>query len=117
MRTDGNNFAPRVSLSWDPFGDHKTVVRAGYGMFYAPIYFQIDAAVNYLGVINRMNGNRQVTDLSTCASGTDCFRQIAQVFVQLNCVPASPPSLHSALIFQTLFAQGKITCGTPAAGS
>ncbi len=115
MRTDGNNFAPRVSLSWDPFGDHKTVVRAGYGMFYAPIYFQIDAAVNYLGVINRMNGNRQVTDLSTCASGTDCFRQIAQVFVQLNGVPGSPPSLTSALIFQTLFAQGN--CGTPAAGS
>jgi hypothetical protein len=117
MRTDGNNFAPRVSLSWDPFGDHKTVVRAGYGMFYAPIYFQIDAAVNYLGVINRMNGNRQVTDLSTCASGTDCFRQIAQVFVQLNGVPGSPPSLTSALIFQTLFAQGKINCGTPATGT
>ena len=117
MRTDSNNFAPRVSLSWDPFGDHKTVIRAGYGMFYAPIYFQIDAAVNYLGVIDRMNGNRPVTDLTTCAAGTDCFRQIAQVFVQLNGVPGSPPSLTSALIFQTLFAQGKLNCGTPAAGA
>jgi hypothetical protein len=37
--------------------------------------------------------------------------------VQLNGVPGSPPSLTSALIFQTLFAQGKINCGTPAAGS
>ena len=117
LRTDTNNFAPRVSLSWDPFGDHKTVVRAGYGIFYAPIYFQIDAALQYLGVIDRDHGNRQVNDLTTCASGTDCFRQISQVFVPLNGVPGSPPSLTSALIFQTLFAQGKINCGTPAAGA
>ncbi len=117
LHTDTNNFAPRLSLSWDPFSNHKTVVRAGYGIFYAPIYFQIDAALHYLGVIDRVNGNRQVDDLSTCASGTDCFRQIAQVFVQLNGVPGSPPSLTSALIFQTLFAQGKINCGIPAAGT
>lgn len=117
LGTDTNNFAPRISLSWDPFGNHKTVVRAGYGMFYAPIYFQIDAALQYLGVINRANGNRAVTDLNTCAAGTDCFRQIAQVFVQLNGVPGSPPSLTSALIFQTLFAQGKVLCGAPAAGA
>ena len=54
---------------------------------------------------------------STCASGTDCFRQISQVLVQLNGVPGSPPSLTSALIFQTLFAQGKISCGIPPAGA
>ena len=31
---DYNNVAPRFGLAWDPKGDGKTVVRAGYGMFY-----------------------------------------------------------------------------------
>lgn len=31
---DYNNVAPRFGLAWDPKGDGKTVVRAGYGIFY-----------------------------------------------------------------------------------
>src|SRR5256886_1545280 len=31
---DYNNVAPRFGLAWDPAGNGKTVIRAGYGMFY-----------------------------------------------------------------------------------
>jgi hypothetical protein len=32
--TDKNNFMPRVGLSWDPQSDGKSMLRAGYGLYY-----------------------------------------------------------------------------------
>jgi hypothetical protein len=32
--TNKHMFAPRIGLAWDPFGDGKTGVRVGYGVFY-----------------------------------------------------------------------------------
>lgn len=38
---DGNNFAPRLGLSWNVDGKGKTVVRAGYGIFYDKIFLLV----------------------------------------------------------------------------
>lgn len=35
IKQDKNNFAPRVGIAYDPAGDNRTVLRAGYGMYYA----------------------------------------------------------------------------------
>ena len=45
---DTLNFDPRVGLAWDPFSDHKTSVRAGFGMFHEPI-----AARTYLNAYSQ----------------------------------------------------------------
>jgi hypothetical protein len=41
---DRNDFAPRIGLAWQPFKSSKTVLRAGYGIFYdqtfGDVYFQ-----------------------------------------------------------------------------
>lgn len=98
LNTYTKDFAPRVSFAWDPFDTHKTVVRGGYGIFYSPIYAQIPNVVKTLGNINNT-------------------RQIANSLVSILGVPGSSnPYLNSAAIYQIMFAQGKILCGTPPAG-
>jgi hypothetical protein len=42
---DHNNFAPRIGLAWDLFGNGRHVLRAGYGVFYETIIGNIPGNV------------------------------------------------------------------------
>ena len=45
---DTRNFDPRIGLAWDPFSDHRTSVRAGFGVFHEPL-----AARTYLNAYSQ----------------------------------------------------------------
>jgi hypothetical protein len=92
LRTSKKDFQPRFGFSWDLSGSHKTVVRGGYGLFFAAIDFQIDYVATAFSVLN----GRQ---------------QIAQVLTTLS--PSNPLAITGPVnIFSTLRAQGVI--GVPA---
>ena len=59
---DGNNFAPHLGVTYDLFGDGKTVVRAGYGMTYE---------LPHISVFIGQNGvnNASTTGLNTIPTG------------------------------------------------
>ena len=45
---DGNNFAPRLAVTWDPTGSAQTVVRTAYGLYYDPIITATAGITRYI---------------------------------------------------------------------
>ena len=133
LGTYKKDFGPRVSIAWDPFKDHKTVVRAGYGIFYAQVYDQIPAVDLSLGVVNAnkssvgntTNAGEVKNLVGICgiagvfpgSGSSPCNREISIYIVPITGVPGGNANLNSAAIFQTLFAQGLIGCTKPTAPS
>jgi outer membrane receptor protein involved in Fe transport len=56
---DLNNFAPRIGLAWDVFGNGRTSVRSAYGIFYESINADSMAQENppFAGFFASYNGN------------------------------------------------------------
>jgi hypothetical protein len=144
LNTDYRDFAPRLSFAWDPFKDHKTVIRGGYGIFYGPIDSQIPAVDLSLGVLNKnhstvenQHNSSQIPDqinnaVGTCGIGVTAFGPAGIIFpgtgsspcnryISIYVDPLTPTPLpflkNSAAVFQGLFAAGKIQCTTPTPGN
>jgi len=139
LNTDYRDLAPRISFAWDPFNDHKTVIRGGYGIFYGPVDAQIPQVDLSLGVLNsnystveNQNNTQQVPDqvnnvVATCGiafpgspfvgNGSSPCNRFISIYID-PLTPTGVPGLqNSAVVFQTLFGAGKIQCTTPSAGN
>jgi hypothetical protein len=72
QKPDRNNFAPRIGLAWQPFKSSKTVLRAGYGVFYdqtfGDVYFQKAANPPF---VQLQEGNSPAL-LEGCLMGGPC---------------------------------------------
>jgi hypothetical protein len=93
-KPDHKNFAPRVSVAWDVFGTSKTVVRAGYGVFFDafsqdmmlghlpyPTFYAPGPAYNNIGPFPIQQATLNVKTITpgvhvytapSCAGGNEC---------------------------------------------
>ena len=87
---DYNNVGPRFGLAWDPSGKGKTVVRAGYGMFYDHplLATAFDSAT--------ADGGRSVQLLSTGGTPSACGLVTTVCGSGLD----TPANLNGSSIFQ-----------------
>ncbi len=59
-RTPGRDFAPRVGLAWDPFGNGRTSIRTGYGIYHEQVLAGFDEQI--IGVNPPYQQNATVTN-------------------------------------------------------
>jgi hypothetical protein len=140
LTTYKKDFAPRVSFAWDPFKNHKTVIRGGYGIFYGPVDVQIPDVDLSLGVVNKNKsavenapGAGQVANLTAICGfaqgghtflggngSSPCNREISIYVDPLGGVSGLGIQ-GPEVMFPTLFANGApgnlIGCTTPAPGN
>ena len=82
------DIAPRFGFNWDAFGDGKTSLKGGYGLFYQPI-----APGDILNLATNTNQNLSVNTLEglTCTPPLDIFYPLPTNFP--TCSPAAPSNI------------------------
>ena len=88
--SDQNNFAPRIGFAWDIFGDGKTAVRGGYGVYYGRlINSTISNAITNTGM---PQGQQQFT-LRGSTAGSPLYPNV------LSAAPTSGGAKPDVVIF------------------
>ena len=99
---DYHNVAPRFGLAWDPAGNAKTVIRAGYGMFYDhPLLATAFDAVT-------ADGGRSVQLLSAGGTPSACGLLTPPAPAVCGNGLDSPANLNGSTIFQGALNGGSI---------
>ncbi len=87
-RTDKNNVNPRLGVAWRPFGDSRTVIRGGVGLYTVPLL----GSVNYSMVATV---TAAAVNFANTAAAPFVFPQISSAATAEGALPPGNPGFPS----------------------
>src|SRR5262249_2724987 len=95
-KKDLNNFAPNVALAWDPRGDGKMSVRAGFNIAYLNDNYLNSVYNSAILTNNGLSSLRSLASLNARADAppkidTPAFQFPTTTLAQFNLSPSAPP--------------------------